>query len=121
MDKKFMQKNAKPIFRMLQILCLYSDYKMNEISLNFNKCPKCESIVNEYEIKKAPRSSLHSFGDSPSFFDCNGMIFWSIPCPKCGEETSVGTEYNYDAQKGCNVKKFDFFMDERGWYGHSDY
>jgi len=121
MDESFVKKNVKPVLRMLQILCIYVEYKMHEVSHNFNKCPKCESIVKEYEIKKMPRSKLNSFGDSPSHFNCNGLIFWSIPCPECGEETNVATQYTHDIQKGCTVKKIDFFMDYNGWYGHNDY
>lgn len=114
-----MQKNSGLVFRMLQILYLYTDYKINEISCNFNKCPKCESVIKEYDVAKIPQSNIHSWGDSPIHFDCNGILHWSITCNNCNEETSIGTQYLFDIQKGCKVTKFDFFLDENGCYGHS--
>ena len=118
MDEKFIEEKSKLVLRTLQILCLYPDYKMDEISHNFNKCPKCKNIINEYDVPNPPRSHMDSWGDSSMWFDCNGILFWSIKCNNCNEEIHVGTEYNYNMQKGCLVRKFDFFMDEHGYHGH---
>ena len=121
MNKQFMQEHSKPIFRALMIVAIYSEDKLREVSKNSNRCPKCESEITDYTISKPPRISVQSFGDSSSFYTCHGTIIWNVPCHECGDKNFVVTEYDYDIQKGFRVTKSDFFMDERGWFGHSDY
>ena len=118
MDKEFIIKKAKFMYRILQIVYLNFDKKMEEVMLQTNRCPECEG-TNIQRPVNSPKSNIHSFGDSPNFFTCNGLVHWKATCLDCGKDISIHSSYDYDAKRGFEVNSGDFFLDENGNYGHS--
>ena len=118
MDKDFILKKSKIMYRVLQIIYINFDKKMEEIRLQSNQCPQCQGI----NIKKPannPKSNIHSFGDNLNFFTCSGLACWTAICRDCGMEIPIHSSYDYDIQKGFEVNSGDFFLDKNGDYGHT--
>ena len=118
MDKEFMIKKGKIMHRILQIDYLNFDKKMKEVMQKNNRCLKCNGTNIQYPVN-SPKSRIHSFGDSPNFFTCTGLICWKATCLDCGMEIAIHSSYDYDVERGFEVNSGDFFLDENGNYGHS--
>jgi len=104
--------------RILQIVYLNFDKKMEEVMQQSNRCLKCEGANIQHPVN-IPKSSIHSLGDSPNFFTCTGLVCWKATCLDCGTEIAIHSSYNYDVERGFEVNSGDFFLDENGNYGHS--
>ena len=113
-----MLKKAKFMRRILQIVYLNFDKKREEVMLQNNRCPQCQGINIKYPNNN-PRSNIHSFGDSPNFFTCSGLVCWKATCLDCGMGIPIHSSYDYDVKKGFEVNGGDFFLDKNGNYGHS--
>ena len=118
MDKEFIKQKAKCMYRILQIVYLNFDKKMEEVMLQSNRCPECEGTNIQYPVNN-PKSNIHSFGDSPDYFTGTGLVCWKATCRDCGREIPIYSNYNYDVKKGFEVNSGDFFLGENGNYGHS--
>lgn len=118
MDKKFIIEKSKIMQRVLQIVYLNFDKKMQEVELQGNRCPKCQQYNIQYP-KNNPKSNIHSWGDSPNFFTSHGLVCWTATCCECNTEISIHSSYDYDIKKGFEVSGGDFFLAENGDYGHS--
>ncbi|MCH9659118.1 hypothetical protein K0U27_10625 [archaeon] len=117
MDKEFIIKKAEFMQRVLQIVYLNFDKKMEEITLQNNQCPKCRGI-NIQHPDNNPKSNIHSFGDSSNFFTCSGLVCWKAICLDCGTEIPIHSSYDYDIKRGFEVNSGDFFLDEDENYVH---
>ena len=118
MNEEFIIKKAEIMRRILQIVYLNFDKKREEVSLQENRCPKCEGINIQYPTNN-PKSNIHSFGDSSNFFTCHGLACWKATCLDCKMEILIHSSYDYDVKKGFEIVGGDFFLDKNRNCGHS--